>query len=158
MNRMSLTFATSWVAVCGALAFGATNAPGATAVSSTPHEKKCPALISLTDPKTGYDKAPAPCQAILQACDSAGYHYGWASCGKGLWLNCFDIMMKKDRVAPAGVSVSLDTIKECREMHRQHPVVDPATSHAKPHPNAVSQQTKSTTQAVQISPTGIPPK
>ena len=82
---------------------------------ATPAPKKD---IALTAPETGFSKQPPACQRVLEECDRGGYHYDMHNVDhKGLWLDCFDPIIKNGRPAPAGVTVNPVDVSACKEAH-----------------------------------------
>ncbi len=76
--------------------------------------------VALADPaKEGKEgKAPGPCQQIVKACENAGFKYGEAKKGYGLWLDCVDPIMQGKTTVPGATkalpSVDPKLAAECK--------------------------------------------
>ena len=55
------------------------------------------------------EKAPGPCKQIVIACEKAGFVYGEAKKGYGLWLDCVDPIMQGKTTVP-GATKALPTV------------------------------------------------
>lgn len=72
-----------------------------------------------------FAQAPAPepplaksCQAIIKACEAAGYHHGGHKEQKGLWKDCVAPIL--DGRAIPGVTASPDDVKDCAAHRPPH--------------------------------------
>jgi len=82
----------------------------------------CLAIVAVN----GFAQTPppekeGPCKEIKEACQKAGFVYGEAKLGYGLWVDCIDPIMRgvaqpstAKKPLPA---VSADLIKACKAKH-----------------------------------------
>lgn len=69
----------------------------------------------------GAEKAPGPCEQIVEACKSAGFVKGDARQGYGLWRDCIDPIMRGTPQPPNADKrlppVSPELIAACKQKH-----------------------------------------
>lgn len=80
-------------------------------------------ILTWANVASSADKKPTPapsmkagpCQAVMAACQAAGYRVGGHKEGKGIHADCVGKLFNGETVA--GVSVTQEQIKECQNRH-----------------------------------------